>query len=208
MSWHIRPDNGVWATLEAHDTSLVNSLDFLAFTALPHWENQIWQNSHGRTRRQWSDKGSNRLRHVSSQVYYVIMWYCMEHRALNGYIGLWNLSSFGVKNVGVVLRDMVGLSAMYPNDPYWCRCSNAVECLSDWLRRQWTNEWPHAWHQREVLSMVQDELASFADAMHIAEENARRYLRRINKIFIGKTLIPRQDLLDTIFMSPEVEEVN
>ena len=59
-----------------------------------------------------------------------------------------------------------------------------------------------------MVSSVQDELACVADAMRLVEENACRYLRRINKSLIGKALIPRQDLLDTIFAFLEVEEVN
>ena len=114
------------------------------------------------------------------------MWYCMEHRARNGLSGLWNLSSLGVTKAGVALRGMVGLSAMYTNHPHWLRCSNAVECLSFWLHRKWTEEWPQVWHMRDVLSRVQDELASVEAAMRLVEENARRYLRRINKSLIGK----------------------
>ena len=208
QAWFIRPDNGEWATLETSDESLVNALDFLAFTALPHWENPTWQNYCERTRRQWSDNGANRLRYVSNKVYGVILRICLEHRVLNGCSTLWNLSSLGVIKVGVVLRGMVGLSAMYPNDPYWHRCSNAVECLSFWLHKKLTEEWPQVWNQRDVLSRVQDELASVADAMHLVEENARRYLGRIFKILIRTAFIPMHDLLDTIFSFLEVEEVN
>ena len=181
QAWFIMPYNCAWATLETSDESLVNALDTLAFEALPHWENPIWQNYGERTRRQWSDHGTNRLGYVSNKVYGVILRICLEHRVLNGCSTLWNLSSLGAIKAGVVLRGMVGLSAMYPTDPYLRRCSNAIECLCVWLHRKWTEEWPQVSDQREVVSMVKDELDFVADAMHFVEENARRYLRRINK---------------------------
>ena len=208
QAWFIRPDNGAWATLEPSDESLVDALEFLAFTALPHWENPLLQNYNQQTRKQWSFSGAHFLRHVSKKLYFVILRICLEHRVLNGYSTLWNLSSFGVENAGVVLRGMMGLSVTYPDDPHLRTCCYAIECLCVWLQKKWTEEWPQVWDQLELESLVKDELDFIADAMLIVWDNKHRYVTRINKSLIGKALVHRQSLLDKIFTFLVVEEVS